>query len=118
MSNSADVGDLENSLPSWVSEHLGEKSVMTDEVNQLPFLPYEESPLRDNSSDHRKDLDMSTYSPLEKEINVMTQGDLDCLRGAYSFPIGIQAKILEEGETILSTCPLEVVFMKFLSLPV
>ena len=82
---------------------------MTDEVNQLLSSPPEESPLRDDSSDHRKDPEMNTSSPLEKEINVMTQGDLDCLREAYSFPTGIQARIPEEGETILFTCPGKVI---------
>ena len=75
MSNSADIGDLENledSLPSWIYEHLGEKSYMIDEVNQLLSSPPEESPLRDNSSDHKEDPEMSTSSPFEKEINVMT----------------------------------------------
>ena len=100
MSNSADVGDLENledSLPSWISEHLGEKSYMTDEFNQLPSSPLEESPLRNDSFDHREDPEMSTSSPFENEINVMTQGDIDRLSEAYSFPVGIQARIPEEA---------------------
>ena len=88
MFSRADVGDLENledSLPSWISEHLREKSYIIDMVNQLLSSPPEESPLRDDSSDHRKDPEMNTSSPLEKEINVMTQGYLDRLREAYSF---------------------------------
>ena len=88
----AEEGDLENlkdSLPSWISEHLGEKSYMTDEVNQLPSSPPEESPLQDNSFDHREDPEMSTSSPLEKEINVVTQGDLNRPREVYSFLVGI-----------------------------
>ena len=40
----------------------------------------------------------------------MTQDDLDDLRETYSFPVGIQARIPEEGETILSTRPGEVAF--------
>ena len=74
---------------------------MTDEVNQLPFSPLEESPLRDNFSYHREGPETNTCSPLEKEINVMTQGDLDRLRKVYSCLV----KILKEGETILSTRP-------------
>ena len=62
---------------------------MTDEVNQLPSSPPEESPIRDDSSDHKEDLEMSTSSPLEKETNVMTQGDLDRLRKTSSFLAGI-----------------------------
>ena len=77
---------------------------MTDEVNQLPSSPFEESPIRDDS------FDMATRTPLEKELNVMIQGDLDRLRETYSFPVGIQARISEEGETILSTCLGEVAF--------
>ena len=103
MSNSADVGDLEN---------LGEKSYMTEKVNQLPSSPPEESPLQDDSSDHREDPEMSTSSPLEKETNVMTQGDLDRLREAYSFPAKIWTRIPEESKTILSTRRGEVAFYK------
>ena len=51
---------------------------------------------------------MSTTSPLEKEVNVMTQGDLDFLRSTCSTPNGIQIKIPNAGETILSTHPGEV----------
>ena len=47
MFNRSRVGDLENleeSLSSWISEHLGEgPSYMADEVNQFPSL------LRENS---------------------------------------------------------------------
>ena len=45
MSSRFGVGDLENledSLPSWISEHLGKgSSYMADEVNQLPSSPRE-----------------------------------------------------------------------------
>ena len=71
MSNRADVGNLENledSLPSWISEHIKEKSYMTDEVNQLSSSPLEESPLRDDSSDHREDPEISTSSPLKRRL--------------------------------------------------
>ena len=113
MSNSADVGDLENlgySLPSWVSKHLGEKSFMSDEVHQLPSSPPEGSPLRDDSPDYRVEPEMSTTSPLEKEVNVMTQGDLDLLRITCSFPDGIQIRIPDEDETIFSGHLGEVAF--------
>ena len=113
MFSRVDIGDLENLgnfLPSWISEPLGEKLYMIDEVNQLPSSPPKESPLRDDSSNHKEDPEMNTSSPLEKEINVMTQGGLGRMREVYSFPAGIQAKIPEEGETILSTRPSEVAF--------
>ena len=79
MSSRSDVGDLENladSLPSWISKHLGEKSFMIDEVNQLPSSPRED-PLRvdtledstsqDESSDHEEDTGMVEHSPLRKK---------------------------------------------------
>ena len=50
MSGRIVVEDLDNSLPSWVSNQLGEKSVRTDEVNQLPSSPPEESLLRGEPS--------------------------------------------------------------------
>ena len=87
---------------------------MIDKVNQLPSSPKkdppEESPPRDISSDHMEDLGMNTCFPLGKEINVMTQNDLDHLRETYSFPSGIKARILEEGKIILSTRSGEVAF--------
>ncbi|GFZ17145.1 hypothetical protein Acr_26g0004150 [Actinidia rufa] len=49
MRSRSEVGDLdnrENSLPSWIIDHLGEgsSSFMTDEVNQSPDLPREDPP--------------------------------------------------------------------------
>ncbi|GFY92743.1 hypothetical protein Acr_08g0011390 [Actinidia rufa] len=49
-------------------------------------------------------------SNLIKEVNIMTQGDLDKLREKCSFPPGIQLRIPGEGETIQSSRPGEVVF--------
>ena len=57
MSGRSDVEDIENlgdSLPSWISDHLGEKTYMADEVNQLPLPPPKESSPRDEPSDHGK----------------------------------------------------------------
>ena len=114
MSNRAEVRDLEDSLPYYISKHLGERLYMNDEVNQLPISlredPPKESSFWDDFSDHREDPEMVIRSPLEKEHNVMAQGDLDHLRETYFFPIRIQARILEEGETILSTHPRGVTF--------
>ena len=105
---------LENSLPYWVFEHLGEKSVMMDKVNQLPKSPREdplkEFPTRDDTSIHIGDSRIDISSPLGKEINVMTQDDLDRLRENYSFPAGIQSRIPKAGETILSTRLGEIAF--------
>ena len=84
MSSGICVGDLDNTLPSWVSEHLGEKSYMTDEVNQPPSSPLEESSSQAKNFDHGEDPEIATRTPLEKEFNVMTQDNLDCLRKTYS----------------------------------
>ena len=89
---------------------------MMDEVNNLPSLPRddlpEESPLRDDSSILGGDPEIDTRSPLEKEINTMTQDDLDHLRKSCSFPPEVQAKIPEDDETILSTRPSKVDFIR------
>ncbi|GFZ00197.1 hypothetical protein Acr_13g0015960 [Actinidia rufa] len=61
MSSRADVGDLDNSLPSWVSEHLGEKSFRTDKVNEFPSSPLEES------FDFGEDPEMENRPPPERE---------------------------------------------------
>ena len=66
MSNKVDVGDLDNSMPSWISNHLGEKSYMADEVNQLLLPPLEESPPQDESSNHGENPEIDTRSPLKK----------------------------------------------------
>ena len=90
---------------------------MANKVNELPLPLPKESPTRDEPSDHGKNPEIHTRSPLEKEFNVMTQGDLDHLRERYSFSFRIQARIPEDDETILSTRPGEVAFMKLYYLP-
>ncbi|GFZ15755.1 hypothetical protein Acr_25g0001640 [Actinidia rufa] len=58
MSRTSDVtrsGDLD-SLPSWISDHLGEGSpFMTDEINQSPSSPMEGSPEESKASRRRGD---------------------------------------------------------------
>ncbi|GFS31491.1 hypothetical protein Acr_00g0017680 [Actinidia rufa] len=101
------TGDLESFeyfLPSWISEHLGERYYMANEVNQLPLPPLEESPPRDELPDQGENPGGDAHSSLATEINSMTQDDLDHLRESYSFPTGVQTRIPKEGETILSTC--------------
>ncbi|GFY95697.1 hypothetical protein Acr_11g0000030 [Actinidia rufa] len=68
--------ESEQSLPSWISDHLGGRSYI-DETNQSPsFLPVlTTSPKMDTSS-------------LNKESNVMSQAELDNLGATYSFPHG------------------------------
>ena len=73
---------------------------MANEVNQLPLPPPEESPPRDEPSHHGENPEIDTRSPLEKEFNVMTQGDLDHLRELYSFPSEKQDRIPMDDETI------------------
>ena len=48
--------------------------------------------------------------PPEREINTMTQDDLDRLRESCSFLAGIQTRLLEDDETIVSTRQGEVAF--------
>ncbi|GFY86217.1 hypothetical protein Acr_04g0009550 [Actinidia rufa] len=66
--------ESEQSLPSWISDHLGAKSYI-DEPSQSPSFP----PISPNSPE------MDTSS-LTKESNVMSQAELDKLRSTYSFP--------------------------------
>ncbi|GFY90258.1 hypothetical protein Acr_07g0004550 [Actinidia rufa] len=84
------------SLPSWISDHLGAKSYI-DETSQSPSSPPPNSPKMDTSS-------------LAKEGNVMTQAELDKLGSTYSFPSGIRLRIPGDGETILSARQGEVAF--------
>ena len=87
---------------------------MTDEVHKLPSSlredPPEVSPARNGSPNHMEDLRTDANYTLEKEVSVMTQDALDRLRENYSFPAGVQIRIPEEGETILSISPGEVTF--------
>ncbi|GFY80994.1 hypothetical protein Acr_01g0008030 [Actinidia rufa] len=80
--------ESEQSLPSWISDHLGAKSYI-DETSQSPSSPPPNSPKMDTLS-------------LTKEGNVMTQAELDKLGSTYSFPSGIRLRIPGDGETILS----------------
>ncbi|GFY91275.1 pectin lyase-like superfamily protein [Actinidia rufa] len=66
--------ESEQSLPSWISDHLGAKSYI-DETSQSPSSPPPNSPKMDTLS-------------LTKEGNVMTQAELDKLGSTYSFPSG------------------------------
>ncbi|GFY88245.1 hypothetical protein Acr_06g0001850 [Actinidia rufa] len=68
--------ESEQSLPSWISDHLGAKSYI-DETNQSTSSP----PIPTNSSK------MDT-SNLNKKSNVMSQADLDNLGTTCSFPKG------------------------------
>ncbi|GFS29294.1 hypothetical protein Acr_00g0006130 [Actinidia rufa] len=88
--------ESEQSLPSWISDHLGVKSYI-DETSQSPSSPPPNSPKMDTSS-------------LTKEGNVMTQAELDKLGSTYSFPSGIRLRIPGDGETILSARQGEVAF--------
>ncbi|GFY89048.1 hypothetical protein Acr_06g0009880 [Actinidia rufa] len=88
--------ESEQSLPSWISDHLGAKSYI-DETSQSPSSPPPNSPKMDTSS-------------LTKEGNVMTQAELDKLGSTYSFPSGIRLRIPGDGETILSAHQGEVAF--------
>ncbi|GFS38730.1 hypothetical protein Acr_00g0059090 [Actinidia rufa] len=73
--------ESEQSLPSWISDHLGAKSYI-DETTQ-----YTSSPIPTSS------LSMDTSS-LTKESNVMSQVDLDNLGTTYSFPPGYDSGFL------------------------
>ena len=66
MSNNVNIGDLENTLPSWISDHLGEQSYMTIEVTQYPSYP------REDYSDSEGSPSIDTRLPLERETNMMT----------------------------------------------
>ncbi|GFY90500.1 hypothetical protein Acr_07g0006970 [Actinidia rufa] len=89
--------ESEQSLPSWISDHLGAKSYI-DETTQSTSSPIPTSSSR-----------MDTSS-LTKESNVMSQADLDNLRTTYSFPPGVRLRIPGDGETILSARQGEVAF--------
>ncbi|GFS35981.1 hypothetical protein Acr_00g0043180 [Actinidia rufa] len=100
MSHKPDVSNSGNldSLPSWISDHLGEgSSYMTDEVNQSPASPME-------------DLMVAIHPSVEEKNNIMTLKELDSLRESYSFPPGVQVRLPKEGETIISARQGEVAF--------
>ncbi|GFS38320.1 hypothetical protein Acr_00g0056790 [Actinidia rufa] len=86
-----DLGNLNNSLPPWISDHLGENSYMADEV-QLPYSPRENPPSPEASPSG------TTPPTIEREINIMTKNELDFLIESHSFPPSIQVRLPEEGE--------------------
>ncbi|GFZ02199.1 hypothetical protein Acr_15g0008080 [Actinidia rufa] len=91
--------ESEQSLPSWISDHLGGRSYI-DETNQSPSFP----PVLTNSPK------MDTSS-LNKESNVMSQAELDNLGATYSFPPGVRLRIPGDGDTILSARQGEVLIL-------
>ncbi|GFY95689.1 hypothetical protein Acr_10g0010740 [Actinidia rufa] len=80
----AKQSNLENSLPSWIVDHLGEKSFMANEVTQPPSSPREDPPSLEGSPS------VATPLPFEKETNITTQDELDHLRESHSFPPNVQ----------------------------
>ncbi|GFS32824.1 hypothetical protein Acr_00g0024890 [Actinidia rufa] len=105
MSRTSDVtrsGDLD-SLPSWISDHLGEGSpFMTNEINQSPSSPIEGSPEESPL--------IAVHRSVEEKTNIMTLEELNALRDTYSFLSGVQVRLPDEGEIITSTRPGEVAF--------
>ena len=77
---------------------------MTDEVSILPS-----SPRRDFSSLEDSPPGIPLPS-LEKEENIMTLDDLDCLRESFFIPSNVQIRLLNVGETIGFARPSEVAF--------
>ncbi|GFZ00595.1 hypothetical protein Acr_14g0002300 [Actinidia rufa] len=101
-SNVTRSGDLD-SLPPWISDHLGEGSpFMTDEINQSPSSPMEGSPEESPL--------IAVHPSVEEKTNIMTLEELNALRDTYSFPSGVQVRLPDEGEIITSTRPGEMAF--------
>ncbi|GFZ09274.1 hypothetical protein Acr_20g0010820 [Actinidia rufa] len=76
---------------------------MADEVTQLPSSPTEDPP----SPEGRPSADPPL---IDRETNIMTQSELNCLRESCSFPSSIQIRLPKANETIASTRPGEVAF--------
>ncbi|PSS11641.1 DNA polymerase [Actinidia chinensis var. chinensis] len=103
MSSRTDLGDSESSLPSWIFDHLGEKSSMADEVNMSSS-----SPQRHFSSSKGGPLEV--YLPSFKKENIMTLEDVNRLTESYSFPLCVQIRLPEAGKKINSARLSEVAF--------
>ncbi|GFS35921.1 hypothetical protein Acr_00g0042710 [Actinidia rufa] len=94
-------GDLD-SLPSWISDHLGQgSSYMVDEVDQSPSSPVEGSP-EENPL-------IAIHPSVEEKTNIMTIEELNALRETYFFPPEVRVRLPDKGETITSTRPGELV---------
>ena len=104
MSDDASIRDVDNSLPSWTSDHLGEHSYTDTEVTEYPSYPKEDSP--GNEGDFLVD----TKPPPQRETNIMTQDKLERLCDSCSFPVGIQMRLSKANETVMFTRPGEVAF--------
>ncbi|GFY87312.1 hypothetical protein Acr_05g0009510 [Actinidia rufa] len=85
MSGEVTIEDLENSLPSWISDHLGDRSYMETTVREYPNSP------REDHIEAIQGLPIDTKPPPEKETNIMTQDKLDHLGKSCYFPAGVQA---------------------------
>ena len=74
MFEKAEVGDLENTIPIWIFDHLGKRSYMTTEVTQYLSSPKEDPPNNERSSlvENQGSLSVDIRPPLERETNIMT----------------------------------------------
>ena len=79
---------------------------MTNEVNQSPASPMEGSPTPE------VDLLVAIHPLVEEKNNIMTLEELGSLRESYSFPLGVQIRLPEMGDIIVSARPGEVAFYK------
>ncbi|GFZ19668.1 hypothetical protein Acr_28g0003730 [Actinidia rufa] len=94
-------------MPSWISDHLGEKSFMANEVTQLSSSTMGslgKIPLV------QRVVPQLSPPPYERKTNIMTQDEMDHLRESHSFPPSIQIRLPKKDETIASTRPGEVAF--------
>ncbi|GFS29022.1 hypothetical protein Acr_00g0005020 [Actinidia rufa] len=67
MSSEVIVDNLENSLPSWRSDQLGERSYIETIVIEYPSLP------REDSFENEEGLLVDVRPPPEREMDIMTQ---------------------------------------------
>ncbi|GFZ03460.1 hypothetical protein Acr_16g0000840 [Actinidia rufa] len=86
VSNRVNIGDS-NSLPSWISDHLGE-SYIEDEVTKLLSSPREDPFSLKTST-------LAIFPPDEREVNIMTPEDLEQIKESCSIPSSIQIRLLE-----------------------
>ncbi|GFS39304.1 hypothetical protein Acr_00g0062160 [Actinidia rufa] len=79
---------------------------MADEVAQLSSSPKDNPPGPEGSPS------ISVPPMIERENNIMTQGELERFRESYSIPSNVQIRLPEANKTIAPTRPGEVAFFE------
>ncbi|GFS37956.1 hypothetical protein Acr_00g0054870 [Actinidia rufa] len=113
MSSEKIITDVENYLPSWISDHLGVYHAMDPYVKEdLASTSVRSNPPQEGTTQPIDDPQpiRDEIPLLKKKTNIMTQEELGHSRESCLFPTGIQMRLPAVGETIALAFSSKVAF--------